>query len=150
MSTNILIFLSYAIAFGIVTALAATKKNRDQFGWFLIGFFFGVFGFLAILVIEEKEEDKNDESPLYAKSSGPPKAKKCPDCAEEIKFEARICRFCGKKFSESELEATRLAASESVPNHVPFAGHRTLRCRKCYTMNYDSDFVCSACGSSLE
>jgi hypothetical protein len=30
--------------------------------------------------------------------------KKCPDCAEEVKAEARVCRFCGYNFLIPVLE----------------------------------------------
>lgn len=30
--------------------------------------------------------------------------KKCPDCAEYIKLEARVCKHCGHEFSDEEVE----------------------------------------------
>lgn len=35
--------------------------------------------------------------------------KKCPDCAEIIKKDAAVCKHCGHKFSEGEVEAERSA-----------------------------------------
>lgn len=41
------------LGFGVVTALAASARGRNPAGWFFIGLFTGVFGLLAVLVMED-------------------------------------------------------------------------------------------------
>lgn len=83
----------YALLFGTVTALAAVSRYRHPFVWFFVGFVFGVFGLIAILVLGKDEED----DAYHVESSN---MKKCPDCAERVKIDAKICRFCGHKFND--------------------------------------------------
>lgn len=107
--------LIYAIAFGTVTSLAAKSRQKDPASWFLIGFVFGVFGLIAVLVIGESDQD--DEEPRTNRPTGFQRkenrvldtsdmTKKCTMCAEEIKFDAKMCRHCGHTFTQEELDAS--------------------------------------------
>ena len=40
--------------------------------------------------------------------------KTCPDCAEKVKAEARVCRFCGYRFDLAEAEQRRAEEEASL------------------------------------
>ena len=42
------------IGFAVVTALAAAARGRNFLGWLVIGALTGVFGLIAVLVMENK------------------------------------------------------------------------------------------------
>jgi len=73
-------FLGWLI-FGLVAAAIASSKGRSGCGWFIMG---GLLGPFALVVALLPEKEKTGAT------------KKCPDCAEVIKADARICKYCRK------------------------------------------------------
>ncbi|MCS3956732.1 ribosomal protein L32 [Salinibacter ruber] len=109
MVTGVLLF--QAIACAVLSGIVASNKNRNPAGWGVLGFLFGLFGLIAVLVMEEVEpQEKEVSGRRSSQSSGaqefnPDKhEKKCPDCAEYIKIEARVCKHCGREFSDEEVK----------------------------------------------
>lgn len=105
----LLVFL-VLIGFAALSATIAANKNRSVLGWALIGFFFSLLGFLAVLMVSEVEEEgetsksRKEHFPTIKGFDPDEHDKKCPDCAEYIKLEARVCKHCGHEFSDEEVE----------------------------------------------
>lgn len=87
-----LIFPVIWLLFGAAAAIAATNKGRSGCGWFILGVLLGPFGLLFALLVEGAQEEGPPEADSAAE-------KQCPDCAEIVKAEARVCRFCGYRFA---------------------------------------------------
>ncbi len=67
----------FASAFG-AAAIARRKGEKTTFA-FMIGLLLGPLALIAAALA--------------------PRAKKCPACAESVKRDAKICRYCGHEFS---------------------------------------------------
>jgi hypothetical protein len=65
-----------------IPAVIASSKGHSGFGWWIYGVLLLPVAFAHSLVLR-----KNIEGPGM---------KQCPFCAEAIKAEATVCRYCGK------------------------------------------------------
>jgi hypothetical protein len=78
------------LCFGVVTAIAAARKNKSPLAWFVVGALLGPFGLIAALL----------QSPYSPKTH-----MVCPDCAEFVLLDARVCKHCGCKFRSEDKNA---------------------------------------------
>lgn len=81
---------------GFVTAVIAAGKGRSGFGWLLVGLLLGIFGVILIACMPSlKPQQVAIASAQQAIDSRP--TRRCPECAETILMEAKVCKHCGHR-----------------------------------------------------
>lgn len=80
-------FLGLAVLIGLIPAFIAHNKGRNFVLWWLYGAAIWIVAFPHSLMLKKdpKAADKQ------ARDEG---LRQCPSCAEFVRAEARVCRFC--------------------------------------------------------
>ncbi len=95
-----MLFVSFWIIMAVVVAIVAGSKGRNMLGWGFYGFLIWPIALVHILCVRP-ERHVTEARDLAAGD-----VRKCPACAELVKREAKICRFC-----HTDLAAPEAAAS---------------------------------------
>ena len=77
-----------AILFAAITAMVSTSRGNSGTAGFFLGLLLGPFG-LLIAIFSRKNIGAIEREEI---STG--QMRKCPHCAELVKSEAVICRYC--------------------------------------------------------
>lgn len=93
MDTSCLLGIVVGVICAFVGGLLSFSKGHSFGLGFGLGFLLGIIG-LIIVVALPKNEKALEERSLAAGTS-----KKCPYCAEIVKNEAVVCRYCGRELT---------------------------------------------------
>lgn len=80
----------FAIILGLIPAFIAKSKGRSFPLWYIYGVAIFIVALIHSIVIKKNDTAFVDEGML-----------KCPYCAEFVKKEAKVCRYCNRELSIS-------------------------------------------------
>ena len=106
MSVLVIIVLAWIVPIFVAQAIGKGKGHKTSWLW---GLFLGWVGVLVVALQPSPPAPSGVvPAPVGIQPFAPnptqtasPDIKKCPDCAELVQADAKICRFCGFRFDQS-------------------------------------------------
>lgn len=95
-----------SLVLGLIPATIANSKGHNFVGWWLFGAFIFIVALPVAILVAPKE------TPDFNKLGGGGATRQCPFCAETIKRDAVVCRFCNRDLPALESTNRYLADDE--------------------------------------
>jgi ribosomal protein S14 len=109
MELTLMPLLVVDIVGGAVAAVIAQSKGRNAVGYFFLGVLLPIVGIIIAAamrpnapVLEDRELATGDR-------------RRCPYCAEVIRSEAKVCRYCARSLADDEVAGVVLRESWYTP-----------------------------------
>ena len=92
------------IAFAVVVGIWASKRGRSGVGWFFLALLISPLLAALFLAVTKNHATEREANKAIAET------KVCPRCAERVKNEALVCRFCGFQFEPQKALQSKISA----------------------------------------
>jgi len=102
------------IIFSVLIGVLAGSWGRSGFGWFVLALLVSPLLAVLALLIAGRYKGSSGSGSSYLHD----REKKCPDCAERVKLEARVCKHCGHEWSEKEVRNQVLSEIRAFEGHL--------------------------------
>jgi hypothetical protein len=143
----LIIGLIFWFVCGLVASTMFESRGHSGCSGFLLGFLFGPLGIVIAAVTPPTQATvQQNQQALDSRRLVTGELKRCPYCAELVKRQAIVCRYCGRDLTTPS--ARPVAPTSPTPVAVVSSRLPTI-CPQCGAENKREDRFCVMCGIPL-